>query len=132
EIVERRARVRLEAPVATFRGPPLVHAGFDDVDAAHAVDEVDEIAAVHGDVVRRGAVGAGRGVRKIVCDLTRGEWVGDVEQAQALREPRERNDGAGEALGRLVTTGHRLLKTAVPVDARDIDGGDRRRQRLFG
>ena len=41
------------------------------------------------------------------------ERIGEIDQAQALGEPGERNDRAGEALGRLMTAGHRRLRAAV-------------------
>ena len=51
-----------------------------------------------------------RRVGQEMADLLRRERIGDVDEAQALREPGERNDRAVKALGGLVAAGHRRLR----------------------
>src|SRR5215469_10051736 len=85
------------------RWPSSQHRGLDDVDAALAIDQVAEPALVDGDVVGGGELEALRGIRLVEGDFARLEGIGDVEDAQALREPGEGNDAAFEALGWLVT-----------------------------
>src|SRR5262249_61348365 len=100
------------------------HRGLDDVDAAHAVDEIDQSAVVDGDVVR-GQARPGLGwVGQVMPDLARSEGIGDVDEAQTLREPGERDHGAAEALRRLMTAAHRRLRAAVAVEARHLAGCD--------
>ena len=53
-----------------------------------------------------------------------------IDDAQPLREPGKRNDGAGEALGRLMAAGHRRLRAAVRVEPRHLERRDRDRQLL--
>ena len=59
----------------------------------------------------------GRRVGQEVADFLGRERVGDIDQAQPLREPSERQNRAGEALGRLMTAGHRRLRAAVAIKA---------------
>src|SRR6476660_3074494 len=92
--------------------------GFGDVDAIDAVDEIDEAATVYGDVIRRWPVGAGRGIRHEMPDLPRCVRIGEVDNAEPLREPGERHDGVGEALGWLMATRHRGLRRPVDVETR--------------
>ena len=70
--------------------PSSQHRGLDDVDAALAVDQVAEPALVDGDVVGGGELETLRGVRLVEGDLARLERIGDVEDAQTLREPGDR------------------------------------------
>src|SRR5262249_60416870 len=63
-------------------------------------------------------------------DLPRNERVRDVDEAQALRKPRERDHGAVETLRRLVATAHRRLRAAVDVKPGYLECRDRHRQLL--
>src|SRR5262249_35727095 len=67
---------------------------LENVQAARAVDQIDQPAVVEAHVVALHALGAGRNVRHERGDLARGMWVGDIDDAQAMREPGDRNLGA--------------------------------------
>src|SRR5262249_43254866 len=128
--MERQIRVLLADRInvlAVVAHASAQRSGFDDVDAVDAVDEIDQSAAVDGDVVRRWPVGAGRGVRHEVTDFPRRVRIGEVDKAQPLREPGERHDAAGEALGWLMATRHRRLRRPVNIETRDLERRDRYR-----
>src|ERR1700704_4639286 len=106
--------------------------GLDDVDAADAVDEVDQSARIDGHVVGGRAIRPGGGLRQIVTDFFRLERVDEIDEPKALREPGEGNDRAVKALRRLVAAGHRRLRAAVDVETGDLIGRDRDRSALVG
>src|SRR5262245_66097306 len=90
---------------------------FDDVKAAHAVDHIDEAAVVAEHVVAAHAIGAGRHVRYVARHLAWPIRIGDVDEAQPLREPGKGDFGVGDVLDRLMAAGHFLVALAVyPVD----------------
>src|SRR5438034_1599598 len=78
--------------------------GFDDVDAAHPIDEIDQSAIVDRDVVGRGTRLAIGGIGQEVTDLARREWIGDIDEPQPLGEPRERDDVAAQAFRGLMAS----------------------------
>ena len=80
--------------IAHLLDPQPNAAGFDDVDAVHAIDEIDEPAIVDRHVVGRRPLRAGGRIGQEMTDLLRRERIGEVDQPQPLREPGERNDGA--------------------------------------
>src|SRR5260370_12800836 len=88
---------------------------FDDVDAANAIHEEDQPAIVDRDVIGGRALLAVCWMRQKMANLPRNERVRDVNEAQPLRKPRERDHGAVETLRWLVTTAHRRLRAAVDV-----------------
>src|SRR5258705_13242873 len=79
------------------------------VQAAHAVEEIDQSAIVHGDVVALHAVGPRRHVRHVMRHLPQRVRARDVDDAQSVREPGDRDLGAGHFLARLVAAGHARL-----------------------
>src|SRR5262249_52505101 len=118
-------------PPASFMALSLVQCrGFDDVDAANAVDEVDQAAIVDGHVVGRRALLAGSRIGQEMADLPGSERIGDVDEAEPLGEPGERDDGAAEAFRRLVAPAHRRLRAAIDVEPGHLEGRDRHRQLL--
>src|SRR5947209_3156330 len=64
--------------------------------------------------------------------LSRRERVGDVDEAQTLRKPGKRNDGAAQALRGLMATAHRRLRTAVEIESGHLKCRDRQRHLLDG
>src|ERR1700674_900340 len=99
----------------------LEYRSFDDVDAALAVDQVAQTPIVGRDVVGGGEREPLRRVCFVVRHLARGERIGDVENPQSFREPREWDDGALEALGGLMTAHHRGLRCAIGIQAFDLE-----------
>src|SRR5580693_2459212 len=79
---------------------------LDDVQAADAIDEVDETPIVDRDVVGGCALLPVRGRGQEMADFPGGEWVRDADQPHALREPRKGNHGPVQPLRRLMTTSH--------------------------
>src|SRR5262249_36474733 len=63
-----------------------------------------------------------------MANLPRNERVCDVDEAQPLRKPRERDHGAVEALRWLVATAHRRVGGALGGGARPPKSCGRRRQ----
>src|SRR5882724_5836867 len=114
------------APVDITSDPAELRA-FDDVQAAVAVDEIHEAARVVADVVAADAAATGR-VGNERRDLARRVRVGDVDDAQAVREPRDGNLRAAYLLARLVSA--RELRLRRAVDAVDLEAGERCRARL--
>src|ERR1039458_2812041 len=57
----------------------LPDAGFEDVHAAAAIDEIDQATVVDGHVVRLPALAAGRRIGQIRADFLRCERIGDVD-----------------------------------------------------
>src|ERR1051325_9914924 len=88
---------------------------LDDRHSAQPVDQVDQSAIVDRDVVARHALAAGRHVGHEVRDLARRVRVLHVDDAQTLREPGERDLGAGHLLARLVAGGPHLVR-ALALD----------------
>src|SRR5258708_22800532 len=64
-------------------------------------------------------------MRQKMANLPRNERVRDVNEAQPLRKPRERDHGAVETLRWLVTTAHRRVRAAVGVEPRPLGCGGR-------
>src|SRR5215469_7335744 len=90
--------------------------GFNDVDAADAVDEIDQSALVDGRVVGGHAIAAAGRIRQKMSDLPGRERIGDVNEAQALREPGKRDHCAAQTLRWLMTPAHRRLRAAVAIE----------------
>src|SRR5215813_12677604 len=103
---------------------------FDDVDPANAIHKVDQPAIVDRDVIGGRALLAVRRRRQKMANLPRNERVRDVNEAQPLRKPRERDHGAMETLRWLVATAHRRLWAAVHIKPGHLEGCDRHRQLL--
>ncbi len=97
-----------------------------------AVDQIAQTPIVDGHVVGGGQAEPLRRIGLVEGHLARREGIGDVEQAQALGEPRERNDGALEALGGLMAAHDRRLRRAVRIEALHLEGRDRHRPALVG
>src|SRR5260370_21570419 len=85
---------------------------FDDVDPANAIHEVDQPAIVDRDVIGGRALLAVCWMRQKMANLPRNERVRDVNEAQPLRKPRERDHGAVETPRWLVATAHRPVPAA--------------------
>src|SRR2546430_16388782 len=85
----------------------------NDVDPANAIHEVDQPAIVDRDVIGGRALLAVCWMRQKMANLPRNERVRDVNEAQPLRKPRERDHGAVETLRWLVTTAHRRGRGAA-------------------
>src|SRR3546814_7934255 len=58
---------------------------LDDVDAALAIDQIDQPASVERHVVRGGALEALRRIRLEIADLLRGERIGHIDETKPLR-----------------------------------------------
>src|SRR5262249_35227658 len=86
---------------------------LEDVQAAGAVDQIDQPAIVEAPVVALDALGARRHIRHERGDLARGMRVGDIDHAQAMGEPGDRDLGAADLLAELVQPGVVLLERAV-------------------
>src|SRR5260370_41716993 len=97
---------------------------FDDVDAANAIHEEDQPAIVDRDVIGGRALLAVCWMRQKMANLPRNERVRDVNEAQPLRKPRERDHGAVETLRWLVTTAHRRIGGAGAGLARRLESCD--------
>src|SRR5262249_61839222 len=90
---------------------------FDDVDPANAIHEVDQPAIVDRDVIGGRALLAVCRIRQKMANLPRNERVCDVDEAQPLRKPRERDHGAVETLRWLVATAHRRVGGGADLTA---------------
>src|SRR5260370_39358669 len=105
---------------------------FDDVDAANAIHEEDQPAIVDRDVIGGRALLAVCWMRQKMANLPRNERVRDVNEAQPLRKPRERDHGAVETLRWLVTTAHRRVRGGADAAPRPPARCDRHPQVLAG
>src|SRR6185503_13977132 len=84
---------------------------FQDVQAAHAVEQVNQPAFVDGNVVALHALGSLRDVRHEISHLPHCMRAGHVDDPQPPCEPRDRDLGPGdEALRGLVAAGHVRLR----------------------
>src|SRR5260370_41847436 len=88
---------------------------FDDVDAANAIHEEDQPAIVDRDVIGGRALLAVCWMRQKMANLPRNERVRDLNAAQPLPKPRERDHGPGETVRWLVTIAHRRLCVSLIV-----------------
>src|SRR5579864_2073762 len=93
------------------RGPPSPRRGegwgegalrplhaLENLQPAHAIDQEDQAAIIHEDVVALAALGARCGIGQVVPHLARRMRMRDVDDPQALREPREGHFGALDLL----------------------------------
>src|SRR5262249_61186584 len=103
---------------------------FNDVDAADAVNKVDQSAIVDGHVVGGHAVCAVSRIRQKMSDLPGHERIRDVDKTQALRKPGKRDHCAAQTLRCLMAPAHRRPRAAVWNVSSDLQAETRPRSQV--
>ena len=98
--------------------------GFEYVEAAVAVDEVDEAAGIHFHVVGLGGRLAAARLRDGPADFLRRERVADVDDAQPAGEPRAVDERGVDMLLELVRAETPALARPRRVELADLEMGD--------